>query len=284
MPVKFPDMGPVNGIFRFFFGAGCNFIMLMHVLNTLSDNASTSGYWYNNFAQALVACFGANILQKVLNGGNMVTAIFSDPPSDDMSLFGFFLVWYVINYDIPACPHKFGIWEKISDLGGEALENLLAYGSVMWVTNIVIKAVGEPRVAFSTGWFQAIALGVVYGTAGSFFPLNKGFKLSKSVEASHAFSIAVFLASNGFAIIDVFLNAGFKFIAEFTFNAVVIPSVTFGADVNKYVCEPFGGLAAFVIIVTSLNHFFGEYLPIKSKRGFDAFGCTEKTLAKFQLS
>lgn len=112
---------------------------------------------------------------------------------------------YVVNNDIPMCPAPLGIWDKVSGVGGDALNNLLGFGSTIFTTNLIVGACSAQAV-FSGDWLRAIITAVVVGTAGSFFPLNKGFKLANSAEAANAMCIAFFLCSGGLGFVDTMVR------------------------------------------------------------------------------
>lgn len=261
-------------------GTGMNFVMFTHALNTVVNNKSR-GYWLDNFAQVCVAAFGGITLTKVLAGENFVNAIFAD--QDGMSLFGFFFMWYVVNNDIPMCPAPLGIWDKVSAFGGDALGNLLGFGSEVFTTNLIIGACSA-QTAFTGDWMRAIIMAVVIGTAGSFFPLNKGFKLANSAEAANAMAIAFFLCSGGFGFVDTMVNLAISLIGDFTFGVLVISfECGFGAQVNTAVTGPFGGNNGFVITVVALNYLFGHLVPMATGKGFDVCGLLGHVLELFQL-
>lgn len=279
----FPEIpvAPVQAFVGKHLGTGMNFVMFTHALNTVVDNKGGRGYWLDNFAQVCIAAFAGITLQKVLAGENFVNAIFADQAG--MSLFGFFFMWYVVNNDIPMCPAPLGIWNKVSAFGGDALSNLLGFGSEVFTTNLIIGACSV-QTAFTGDWLRAIIGAIVIGTAGSFFPLNKGFKLANSAEAANAMAIAFFLSSGGFGFVDTMVNLAVSLVADFTFGVVAISfNCGYGAMVNDAVTGPFGGNGGFVVTVVALNYLFGDLVPMATGKGFDVFGLTGRVLEFFQL-
>lgn len=283
-PSQIASIPIVGTLFARYFGGACNLVLALHVLNTVSSNATRSGYWLNNFAQVSIAAFAGLILPAVLGGKNMIDAVFDN---HGMEASSFFLVWYVVNYDIPFCPAPMGIWSTISDVGGDALQILLALGSTLFTTNIVIGASGGAQELFSSAWGVALITGVVTGTAGSFFPLNKGFKLAKSDEATNAFNISFFLASNGFAFLDSMVNLALSLVKDCTMGKVDLgdnyADIAVGAKVNGFVEQVFGSLAAFVVTVVVLNQLFGHLVPMDTGKGFDVFNLMGHVMTFFNL-
>ena len=280
-----PTLPFVGPLIHMVTGTSMNFVLTLHVLNTISSNRHGKGYWLNNFASCLVATFVGEIAPAVLAGsGNTINLIFTDHVG--MSLFRFFMIWYVLNYDIPACPVEFDVWGKFSNLGGDALKILLGFGSAMFTSALVGRAVNGAHAEFSQEWFQAIVAGVIVGTAGSFFPLSKGFSLQKSVAASNALAASFFIASNGFAHLDFVIHSVLGFLSAVTFGVsdVIKYDQAFGAAINNFVTGYFGSVSNFVITVVAVNYLFGSMIPMDLKKGFDAFGLMDKLLALFQLA
>jgi hypothetical protein len=283
-PFKVPDVPVFKDLVHRVFGASMNFVLTLHVLNTISSNRCGKGYWLNNFASTLVATFAGVIAPAVLKGGDTIKTIFADHEMhhDTITLFRFFMIWYLVNYDIVGCPVEFGIWKKVSSFGGDALKILLGFGSSMYTSALVGAAVGGAHAMFSTAWFQAIVAGVVVGSAGSFFPLSKGFSLSKTVGSSNALAASFFIASDGFNMIDVAINAVLSLVKDLT-TVRIDYNLNFGQTINSTITGPFGGVSNFVISVIALNYLFGGMIPMELKKGFDAFGLMDKVLAAFQL-
>jgi hypothetical protein len=264
------------------FGSSCNFVLTLHALNTIKNTAGTSGYWLNNFAQTVIAAFAGVIAPAVLKGGNTLEAVFADP-STHLSMFSFFSLWYVVNYNIPGCPAELNVWGTISNVGGEALNILLGFGTAMFTTNLVIAASSQADL-FTSAWFVAVSSAIIAATAGSFFPLSKGFKLGNSDEAANAFAIAFFIGGNGFQVVDTVTNAIIDLAEDATLDAVDVPfNMELGAKLNTLVCDPFGGVGAFVVTVVALNHLFGDAVPMATRQGFDVFGVMDKVLNLIQL-
>jgi hypothetical protein len=267
---------PLTGLLTSFIGKSCNFVALLHVLNSIRDNTG-KGYHFNAFTQAVLATFAGVIVPKIFKGTSIAGAIFAD--TNGFSFAGFFAMWYFINFEIPFCPHNFKIWGTISDFGGHALETLLTLGSTIFTTNLIISAAGGPQTMFTLKWFQACTLGVLAGTAAEFFPFNKGVKFVKSEAHTHAASAAFFIASNGFGFIDHAVGQITQHIGQANPNI--------GEQINGFVCEPFGGVAQFVLTITILNALFGhllaEHVPLSMKSGFDVFGLVDKLFALAQL-
>jgi len=240
----------------------------------------------------VIAGFAGVILPAIMSGGNMVNAIFANPGTN-FSLTSFFFAWYLMNHDIPFCPVEFDLWGKVTGFGGHALDVLLGFGSNVFTTNLIVAAVGTSAGAcFTTSWFQAIAMGIITGTAASFFPFNKGVKFAVSDEATHAMASSIFIASDGFAIIDFFTGVVLWFVKTYTMNVVDLTGnatiTTIGAEINKAILPHFGGAAAFVVTMSALNYLFGDLLSesfeqINLKPGFDGFGILSFVLGKCQL-
>jgi len=91
-------------------------------------------------------------------------------------------------------------------------------------------------------------------------------------------SIVFFLCGGGFGLVDFFAGISFGFIGmDFS-----IPVV--GGMVNGAIEGVFGSLANFVVVVTIINFFFGEYIPMRTNEGFDLFGLTSKLFGLAQLN
>merc|ERR1711871_1203879 len=135
---------------------------------------------------------------------------------------------------------------------------------------------------------QAVVMGLVVGSASSFFPLNKGFKLA---ENAGTFAVVVFIASNGFAGLDdlgakgVALIDVFTGVAKFSVADLIkgTPIVGICDRVGGFVVAKFGGNAGFVVSVPVLNRLFGKYSPVPLGEGFDVFGVTQQVLERFKL-
>jgi hypothetical protein len=270
-----------------------DFLVVFHCLNTIKNNAGTSGHWFNNFVQVLIAAMAMRIVPEVLEGNDLINEIFA-APGDGFSVFAFFMLWYFVNYDIPGCPANLNLWGKISDLGGEALNILLGFATATLTTNLIIdkvdeemKVEGADNTMFSDDWFQVVTWGVIVGTAASFFPLNKGFSFENSAAASNAFAISVFIASNGFVVIDFTLKAVINLVQDCLFDFVSLEGVsekmTLGETANTFVTEHFGGLSQFVVVVSLANHLFGSLVPIETGKGFDLFGVLPKVIKFFNF-
>jgi hypothetical protein len=258
-------------------GKSCNFVFLLHVLNSLSSSRG-NGYYLQTFTNALFATFAGVIVPKLLTGTAIADAIFANPDAS-FSYASFFFMWYAINYEIPFCPHKFDAWNKFADFGGHALELLLGFGTLIFTTNLVIAATGGAQTTLTLGWFRACTMGIIAGTASEFFPFNKGIKFVKSDAHSHAAAVSFFIASNGFAVLDFTVG-----LVSTPFG-VAIPA--FGAQINDALFGLFGGITGFVLFLTTVNYFFGhliaEHSPVPTKSGFDIFGLVEKFFALAQL-
>ena len=59
----------------------------------------------------------------------------------------------MVNNDIPMCPAPLGIWDKVSAFGGDALGNLLGFGSELFTTNLIIGACSA-QTAFTGDWMR----------------------------------------------------------------------------------------------------------------------------------
>jgi len=262
-------------------GTSINLVLALHLLNTITTNGG-SGNWLNNLAQTAVAAFGGVIVPAILAGGNPVEAIFSDQAGCAFKSFA--ILWYIINYDIPACPVKFNLWAKVADAGGEALNLLLTFGTLMFTTSLTVAAVSGPQALLSSAWFAAIATGVVAGNAGSFFPLNKGFTLPNN----DALAISFTIASGGLGhVADAIVNKSICLLNACTFkvlDSTLQLDCKYGGMADDLVTSPFGGLANFVVVVVALNYFFGEMSGLNLRNGFDAFGLVDKLLELFQLA
>jgi hypothetical protein len=258
-------------------GTSCNFVFLLHVLNSLSSNRG-NGYYLQKFTNALFATFAGVIVPKLLTGTSIANAIFSDP-SPSFSYASFFFMWYIVNYEIPFCPHNFDAWNKFAGFGGHALELLLGFGTLIFTTNLIIAATGKAQTVLTLGWFRACTMGIIAGTASEFFPFNKGIKFVKSDAHSHAAAVSFFIASNGFAVLDFTVG-----LVSTPFG-VDIPA--FGAQINDALFGLFGGITGFVLFLTIVNYFFGhmiaDHSPVPIKSGFDVFGLVEKFFALAQL-
>jgi hypothetical protein len=262
-----------------------NFILTLHVLNSITSSVKGVGGWLNSFTSTIVATFAGVIAPAVLGGGSTLGAIFADPHST-MSLTRFFATWYILNYDIPGCPVNFGLWNKFASICGEPLNILLNFGTAMFSLNLVVAASGAAgaHAMLSAGWFGAIAAAVVAGTAHSFFPLNKGFSLKSSAAGTEAFAVAFFIASNGFAVIDWAITYALSLVGDLTLGNVNIDySQAFGSKINDAVTGPFGGVVGFVVTVTALNHLVGHLIPVETGKGFDLFGVVGKVFKAVQL-
>jgi hypothetical protein len=269
-----PYVGPIKVAIL---GSATNFVLLMHLLNTIDGN-NNGGFWLNAFAQFFIAAYGSVIVIKILNGGNIGEAIFSS------SVPNAFFIWYLITKEIPFCPADFGYWAKFKKFGGEALENLLALGTDLFITQQVIIAVGSPSSIFTEAWFKAIAMGAIAGTAGNFFPFNKGVKFARSEEMTNALAVSFFLASDGYLFIDNFANL--------ILGPVGVEKLPFelGAFLNNNLIDNiFGGdKARFVMTVTVVNFLFGDILSgiitqVPMSKGFDMFGVAGKLFHFAQL-
>jgi len=269
----------ISGLWGFdcVFAKTFNFILVLHSLNAIAMS-KTNGYWLNKFAQDFIAGSACVILPKILQGGNMIDAIFTDP-AKDFTLSGFFCAWYIMNHDIPFCPVKFGLWEKVVDFGGVTLELLLDFATETHNTSMMMLVV-TAQTPFTTEWFKTIAMGVMTGTATSFFPFNKGLKFSVSDEHTNALASSVFIASDGFKLVDFFLSKPLAVIGQ--------ADLSIGNCLNSYLCDTCGGVATFVLVVTAFNFLFGDVVSgiigKDLKPGFDVFGVLQFVLGKCQLS
>jgi hypothetical protein len=289
--VAIPDVPVVGSIINHFVGNSVNVVLTLHVLNCVA-NGPSGGYWLNDFVQTLLQAFVAMILPAVLNGGNFVTAIVSDQTfgTGAVSVFEVFVAWYIIRTPawIPLCPAEVDVWGKItaSPIGG-ALEILMGLSTDILTLVLTINAVGGAHALFSTAWWQAVVMGLVVGSASSFFPLNKGFKLA---ENAGTFAVVVFIASNGFAGLDALGAKGVAlidvfFVDKFSVAKLIAdtPIVGICNKVGGFVVAKFGGNAGFVVSVTVLNRLFGKYSPVPLGEGFDVFGVTQQVLERFKL-
>jgi hypothetical protein len=270
----------VGGLVDAVFGKTFNLVATLHVLNSITSNRGGKGGWLHNFATCLLATFAGVIVPAILAGGNPLTTIFADQPS--FTVTRFFVLWYILNYDIPGCPVNFGLWQKVSDLAGEPLQILLNFGSAVFNANLVITAAGAAgaHAVLSTGWFNAVVAAVVTGSAANFFPFNKAFTIPSG---NDDFAKAFFIASNGFAFVDFFIKTVLGLVAALT-TVEIAYTQDFGAQANDLICGPFGGVAAFVGTVATLNLLFGAMIPIETGKGFDMFGVVGKIMDAAQLA
>jgi hypothetical protein len=265
----------VGGIKVAILGTATNFVLLMHLLNTIDSN-NNGGFWLNAFAQFIIAAYGGKIVIDILNGEDIAGAIFT------ASIPNAFFIWYLVTKEIPFCPADFGVWGKIKAFGGEALQNLLELGTDLYTTKFVIDAVGGSTSLFSAGWFKAIAMGAIAGTAGNFFPFNKGVKFAKSEAMTNALAVSLFLASDGFLFIDNFASLILGQVG------VALP-FALGKFLNdNLVANVAGSNAGFVVSVTVFNFLFGDILAgiitqVPMQKGFDMFGVVGRLFAFAQL-
>jgi len=290
--VDVPDVPYVGSIINHFVGSSVNVVLSLHVLNCVSNGPST-GYWLNDFVQTLLQAFVAMILPAVLNGANFVNAIVSDQSfgSGAVTVFEVFVAWYIIRTPawIPFCPVEADVWGKIkaSPIGG-ALDILMDLSTDILTLALTVNAVGGAHALFSTAWFQAVVMGMVVGSASSFFPLNKGFALANN---ANTFAVVVFVASGGFAGLDALGVKGLELIDVFTapvnFSVASIVARTPVAGIcvklTSLVVGFFGGNAGFVMSVSVLNRLFGKFSPVPLGDGFDVFGVTQRILDELKL-
>jgi hypothetical protein len=269
--IKYPwgDIPVISGLI----GGSCNLVLLLHVLNSI-DNSKTSGFWLNNFAQTYTTATAGVIISEIMSGKPIAGAIFGG--FSGFSLPSFFFLWYLVTRDIPFCPVKFNWWGTVKKVGGEPLEMLLGFGTHMFTTSLVLSSLATSTV-FSSKWFQVIATAVIIGTASEYLPSYKGFSFKKSEELTHSLAVAVFVASDGFKIIDFFVSS----LVGIAGIAVPFEAGTF---LNQYSVDFFGGTAGFVVFITLFNYISGGLCPSDLRsNGFDLLGLLEKTLSRCQL-
>jgi len=280
-----------------------NLVATLHLVNTIVTNRNSGGFWLQNFATTLLAGYAVTIVPAILAGTSPVTAIFSDDIGSGVDLKTFFVIWYLINYGVG--PINYELWEKFTGIihVGGALQVLMSFASLMYVSKAVGGAVGGPQTMFTQAWFRAVAGGLVAAGANGFFPLSKGFSLEKNA----AFAPVFFLASNGFASIDSVVGIVLSYVDPIVHDVYEGPdgkggvtafytqNIEVGAKLNGFVTNgvgPVGGfgdhLGSFVIGMIAINFLFGSVvrplIPVDTNDGFDVFGFVAKFTALIQLN
>jgi len=247
---------------------GCQFslLLLLHTLSTLGN--AKGGYWMDSVTQALIATYAGAVVPKLIGGTSVADAFFGG----DINLAAFFFIWYLHQQDF------FGLWAKVQAAGGDALGNTLNLGSHVFTTNLIIAN------AATGGLIQGTVMGVVAGTAASFFPLNQGIRFRRSAAHDHAFACSFFVAGGGFQVFDTVLKSLTCCVPALS---DALSKIAVGATVDGLISTHLGLTASqFVLLATVLNHVFGKHMPdlgVPMGEGFDAFGVKDRVSQLLRL-
>jgi len=290
LPLEKAESIPVVGtVVAATLGAKMNFVKTLHGFNTIVNTRGSDGFWLQNFANTLLAGYAVTIVPAILKGGSPVAEIFSA----DTGFTGiwFFAIWYLLNNNV--CPVNSDLWDTVADLGGAALKTLMGFASLIFVSQAVGGAVGEPpKDMFSNEWLAAVACGLVAANANNYFPFNKGFALQNGA----AFAPVFWLASDGFAAVDSVAALVLGVFDHLIKDVYVLAAsddkaadgfagryagYAPGAAANGVVAGIFGHhLGAFVLTLIALNFLVGglirPHLPVATNDGFDVFGVVGK--------